>query len=1031
LSGTLQNNGFNLSVTAGEVDLGKITSGNYAAWGIAGISSGATVKITGSVDQLYFGTAGGTGVNGLEGTLNLNGNSQSIPRLAGTAGIVECGGGTVTLTVAQTTTSSTFNGTIKNATGTLSLTKTGTSGTSTLTLGGANTYSGATTISSGTLALGASGSISNSTSISISPSGTNATFDVSAIANYVLSSSTTLIAGVTNATWPATIKGGTTVSLGSQGVTLNYDGVDVPLTVSQGTLALNNNVFTIVTSSALNPGVYTLVSTPGAITGTVNATPSYTGGSGVASGCTGVVSISGNNVILTVSASIAASAGANGSISPSGTTTVIYNGNQTYSITPNPGYSVSGVTVDGSSVGAVTSYTFNNVTTTHTISATFAINSYTLTYNGGVNGTISGTTPQTVTYLTSGSSVTAVANAGYTFSRWSDGVLTAARTDTALIGGTNVTAQYTTNTYTLTYNGSSGGYVSGSTNQLVTYLTSGTQVTATASNGYAFLIWSDGVTTSNRTDTALIGGTNVTASFMTTCSSPTIVGGISPGSVTATVGDQVVLTVTNVAGTAPLSYQWLSNTVAIANATNSSYTNLSVLVSDAGNYQVVITNGCGSITSSVVVSVSPQTPLIATLPTAATINYGQALSAATLTGGSVTNAAGATITGSFAYNAPATVPGAGTASQAVTFTPDDTTNYNNISTSVSVPVSQVSLTITAQPQTITYGASVPGTTVTYSGFVNGDTNTSLTTQPTVASAQSGVVAAGTYTGNYTASGAVSANYNISYVSGTLTVSPASTTVQLVSSAPTNGYLGSVFFTATNLPTTATSNVVFSANGTAFSTNGVASGGASSSALSTLPRGTNLITAIYLGDSNYVGSTNSLNQIVTNHPPVASAASYTRNAAVSTFKVLVSDLLTNASDVDGDTLTLVSVGTPTNATATVLISGGWVLYSNANAVADQFSYTVSDGYGGTNSATVTITVDSTPLFGQSALTSTTGGTATLNFAGIPGYSYSVNRSTNLTDWVTLWTTNAPASGVFEYLDNPAPTPSAYYRLQYNP
>ena len=198
----------------------------------------------------------------------------------------------------------------------------------------------------------------------------------------------------------------------------------------------------------------------------------------------------------------------------------------------------------------------------------------------------------------------------------------------------------------------------------------------------------------------------------------------------------------------------------------------------------------------------------------------------------------------------------------------------------------------------------------------------------------------------------------------------------------------------------------------------------------MPRGTNVITVVYLGDSNYLGSTNSLNQVVTNHPPVASNVSYTRNAAVNTFKVLVSDLLTNASDVDGDTLSLVSVGATTNS-ATIMIGGGYVMYYNTNAVADQFSYTVTDGYGGTNTATVSIAIDSTPLFGQSQVGSVVGGTATLNFAGIPGYSYSVNRSTNLTDWVILWTTNAPASGVFQYIDNPAPMPSAYYRLQYNP
>jgi hypothetical protein len=152
--------------------------------------------------------------------------------------------------------------------------------------------------------------------------------------------------------------------------------------------------------------------------------------------------------------------------------------------------------------------------------------------------------------------------------------------------------------------------------------------------------------------------------------------------------------------------------------------------------------------------------------------------------------------------------------------------------------------------------------------------------------------------------------------------------------------------------------------------------------------------------------------------------------VQQLKIAVTNLLGNATDVDGDTLTLASVSDTTN-TATLVVSGGWVMYYNTNTVADEFTYTVSDGYGGTNSATVTIIMDSTPVFGQSTLASTAGGTATLNFAGIPTYSYSVLRSTNLMDWLSIWTTNAPASGVFQYIDLVAPQISAYYQLRYNP
>lgn len=86
---------------------------------------------------------------------------------------------------------------------------------------------------------------------------------------------------------------------------------------------------------------------------------------------------------------IVSSAGANGSISPSGTTQVSYNGSQTYTITPATHYHIADVLVDGSSVGAVTTFTFNSVTTTHTISVTFAIDTNNIVSSAGANGSIS------------------------------------------------------------------------------------------------------------------------------------------------------------------------------------------------------------------------------------------------------------------------------------------------------------------------------------------------------------------------------------------------------------------------------------------------------------------------------------------------------------------------------------------------------------------------------------------------------------------------------------------------------------------
>ncbi len=68
---------------------------------------------------------------------------------------------------------------------------------------------------------------------------------------------------------------------------------------------------------------------------------------------------------------IEASAGTGGSISPSGTVTVNEGDNQSFGITANSGYEIADMLVDGSSVGAVSEYTFTNATSDHTIYASF------------------------------------------------------------------------------------------------------------------------------------------------------------------------------------------------------------------------------------------------------------------------------------------------------------------------------------------------------------------------------------------------------------------------------------------------------------------------------------------------------------------------------------------------------------------------------------------------------------------------------------------------------------------------------------
>ncbi len=107
----------------------------------------------------------------------------------------------------------------------------------------------------------------------------------------------------------------------------------------------------------------------------------------------GISGVTGNHAVAATFAintyDIVATAGANGSITPSGTVSADYGSNQTFAIIPDADYHVADVEVDGTSVGAVSSYTFENVTAGHTISATFAIGSRIITASAGPNGSIS------------------------------------------------------------------------------------------------------------------------------------------------------------------------------------------------------------------------------------------------------------------------------------------------------------------------------------------------------------------------------------------------------------------------------------------------------------------------------------------------------------------------------------------------------------------------------------------------------------------------------------------------------------------
>jgi hypothetical protein len=145
------------------------------------------------------------------------------------------------------------------------------------------------------------------------------------------------------------------------------------------------------------------------------------------------------------------------------------------------------------------------------------------------------------------------------------------------------------------------------------------------------------------------------------------------------------------------------------------------------------------------------------------------------------NATSGGVPGSFSYSPPAgTVLNAGSNQVlSATFTPADLSTYARFTTTVPITVLKAPLTITAQNKAKVYGAAIPALTASYSGFVLGQTFAALESPAVLATT---AVPAST-TGSYpiSASGAVSGNYQFTYIPGTLLINKASLAAILTSS----------------------------------------------------------------------------------------------------------------------------------------------------------------------------------------------------------------------------------------------------------
>ena len=264
------------------------------------------------------------------------------------------------------------------------------------------------------------------------------------------------------------------------------------------------------------------------------------------------------------------------------------------------------------------------------------------------------------------------------------------------------------------------------------------------------------------------------------------------------------------------------------------------------------------------------------------------------------------------------------------------------------------------------------------------------------------------------------------------LSPAPTTTTLGSSANPATSGASITLTATVSPGAASGAVAFKEGATTLST-GTLSGGVATFSSSALAAGSHVIRAEYAGDANYLGSTNSITQVITpaagNHAPTAGA--HYLGATINTpLRVNATVLSSLDADVDGDALSVSSVTSPSTH-GTVTLSLDTITYTPATDYVgtDQFTYTISDG-ALTTPCTATVTV----RLGQatSAFTAISGnsGTVTLRGYGIPGHAYDIQYSATsnfATIAGTLGPVTAVANGMLTYTDATAGAGPRFYRF----
>jgi hypothetical protein len=191
------------------------------------------------------------------------------------------------------------------------------------------------------------------------------------------------------------------------------------------------------------------------------------------------------------------------------------------------------------------------------------------------------------------------------------------------------------------------------------------------------------------------------------------------------------------------------------------------------------------------------------------------------------------------------------------------TNYSVTINDGILTVTAAALTVTADNHTRVYGSPNPTLTGTLTGLQNGD---GITASYSTASVLTSPVGTYSIVPALNDSNGKLTNYSVTISNGTLTITAASSSLALVSSMNPSAENSNITFTATVSPVspatpTPTGHVQFSANGVALGAPAALVNGVADINTSSLPPGSNVIAAVYLGDGNFLPSTNTLVQVV--------------------------------------------------------------------------------------------------------------------------------------------------------------------------